>query len=667
MANTNFLNSLPQHKQGVFKHPGDILVTPAEPLEGVEEGWREPTFRIHHATVTTAVKPDIPTLRHLIGKKTYTYTWTIKGLITTDRPDRKHEISQRPADIIRTLQTSGFEVDWYDRNRYKSEVNAIAPHYGTSNATIGPTKELTGGPHTQSINVRKWDGLNAHITWTFTAVLGDLFFYQASKRSKKQQPIQYLTYTVQYNYDRNLYATRTISGIARLNLLEISPVYDTKQSDPKLIQRDGHSADYYRPLIEAMLAEVPFETSKPRIEAWQRLSQDWRLTEDHTQLAFQVTDKQVQRYHILENITTGDVQVSTNLRPIRGDSTLMRLDYSIRGWFECTPPGPQSKGKQVAVAKHQQVLNYIINLWTYKYVVAATRQISDQMTRNDAIYRFNNSSIDQSLFDGKISFSLSFSMHNVEGLSTVPLEAGEQKWQTPFTNLIHNFAFLTECQEGIVTRLHKFADKEYKAPNKRLSRSSGTSDVGGLPGSSEGFIGLNDIRFKDLKAFTDELEAFTEDPQPKIPEEDKGETPAKTPYRSFSQVAHYNHIIGKRVIPLFNESYTVQEVQSPKLRVTVTGSATSLGEPPPIGWESPEYFIHEALGTDSENVILLAQEVTPSAPTADGIYAVSWRYVFEVINTDDLKSQLRLPRSPYDLKKRQYSGNTHVEWDPEKP
>lgn len=323
------------------------------------------------------------------------------------------------------------------------------------------------------------------------------------------------------------------------------------------------------------------------------------------------------------------------------------------------------------------MLNEIINYWTYNYINACAEQLA-LGTTTTGTYTFGGCSIEQSLFDGKVNFSLSFAIKNLPDLSISRIEDFQQATCTQ--NAIHNFNVTTRYQRRTTRKMHKIADDTYQASRPRAkgkkkegyarrNYSQGNSDMGGLPGSNEGFCSLQVIKFTDLEKFVDKLNAYGEgEGDPVQPDADDEET--KLRYRSFSQTAHYKRILGKRILPLLageNNGYIVQQVQQPKLRVTVTGSATAQGEPPPVGWDDPASFVHEELDTDSDNVILLAHDVNPSAPTVDGIYGVTWHYVYEIINTDALKQQLRLPRTPmYGGEAISYGAKKHVRWLPEK-
>jgi len=169
-----------------------------------------------------------------------------------------------------------------------------------------PSTDITGGPHPIYLNIRELHGgKSAVITWTIQ-----------TEKHVKDDAVNAVgawldfTYTMTTTLNRNFYSTRTISGVLRLSACHS--------------QTKSRSADAFRETVEANIAPVP------STGIWQRVSREYRLSEDQRILAFTIVDSQL--YTLLPyGITSGDMSLSV-VSEKYGTGR-----YTLRGWFEANP------------------------------------------------------------------------------------------------------------------------------------------------------------------------------------------------------------------------------------------------------------------------------------------------------------------------------------------
>ncbi|KKL63529.1 hypothetical protein LCGC14_2174180, partial [marine sediment metagenome] len=181
-------------------------------------------------------------------------------------------------------------------------------NYGndTNFLQAGPDTDVVGGPHPMYLNIQQLHGgKSASITWTIQ-----------TEKHVQDDPVSAVgawldfVYTISTTLDANFYGTRTISGILRLSSCHT--------------QTKNRSADAFRYTVESNIAPVP------ATGMWQRVSRDFRLSEDQKILAFTIIDRQL--YTLLPfGITGGDMSLTTISEK---DGTGR---FILRGWFEANP------------------------------------------------------------------------------------------------------------------------------------------------------------------------------------------------------------------------------------------------------------------------------------------------------------------------------------------
>ncbi len=507
----------------------------------------------------------------LAGRQDFTIAvrkvFTVRGIIVVDEGetlDNKirfyHEILSAPGGTL-TINYG----DWSEE------------------LTINNAKDLRDGPHPSALDITKiYGGKAAVVTWQIET---ERFPTDTAYTGHEGRWVD-LVYTIRTSLDENFYATRTISGILRLN-----------RTNSAVIER---SADTFRKTIAAY-----FKLPPKKQGLWQRVSQQFESSEDNTTLSFTLTDRQVYSW-LPDKVSAGDMSVTTSVQK-HGKG-----EFEIRGWFESYEWN--SRG-----LVHTAILS-ILNLF-YQQVILNVYAGSS----NKWYLREESASFTHHWRSNRIEF--------VDRWSTfgIPAKGGA-------IDVVGNIEFMTSIVVNWLAYLSRTVSKE--PPNLTTSSYTyinpyGTSGVAGHTGTEEIAPIINidfEKKIAKSKIFRSEVGGG-------------GTRVSRTSTRAseltlvFHQSFAYKIDYGIRDIPVLSAGYNsiFQQVKNPEIFLTIVGEKITSEEPssaplPPYQLLDADYVGGEVAGNIPTNrAVLLSANIKPVSPTPTGEYKLAWQYVLKLV------------------------------------
>ena len=437
-----------------------------------------------------------------------------------------------------------------------------------------PGTDITGGPHPTYLNIRELHGgRSAVVTWTL----------QTEKHVKDDAVNAVGTwldfvYTITTSLNRNFYATRTISGVLRLSSCHSQTKY--------------RSADAFRVTVEANIAPVP------TTGIWQRVSREYRLSEDQKILAFTIVDEQL--YTLLPyGITSGDMTLTT----ISERYSTGR--YILRGWFEANPNF--SRGF---------VQGFVRELWQLFYNLVVQRIETE--TEGDNQW---------DIFNERRSYVTHWRSNRVE------FEA--------------SYEVLGEWEQGIPENIEYTVNRalDWLA---YLSRKYNRAIMDKGPYGSAPVLGASGKENPGPIIFIDPMEklpaGFAYGPgvaQPSaagdISSVSAGTTKRKS-YTTWHQHFEYKYDSGKVFVPVkgSDQCDIIQQTKNISVYLLVVGEAERVGEEPVVS-----LYPHQKLSSASDSdtitsgvpqLVLVNSDVTVHEPSPVGVYRVTWKQLYKFHN-----------------------------------
>lgn len=518
---------------------------------------RAGTAVLQNPTVTVAHNTEVSRYRQFTVLVRITYT--IRAIITVaDAPSLKTVM-----ELYRTiLNVSGgiFTAD------YGNDIDFL---------TASPATDISGGPHPTFLTIRELHGgRSAVVTWTIQ-----------TEKHVKDDAVNAVgawldfVYTINTTLNTNFYATRTISGILRLSACHNQTKY--------------HTADAFRMTVERNIAPVPASG------IWQRVSREYRLSEDQRILAFTIVDTQL--YTALPfGITSGDLTLTVSTDKFAG-----RGRYSIRGWFEANPS--RSRGF---------VQGYVKELWELFFNLVIQRVEAETVGENQ-----------WTIMDEQRSYVVHWRSNRVE-----------------FEAL---YEILGEWAQGVPDNIEytvnrgldwlAYLSRKYNRAIEDMGPYGSAPVLGPSGNENPGPIVLIDPMEKLPAGF-----AYGPGAAQPVTGGDKTNVNAGTTKRKSYTIWHqhfeYKYDSGKIVIPVkaVNVCDIIQQTKNVSVYLVVVGEAERVGTEPVV-----TLYPHKQLSTVAANdtitsgvpqTILLSSDVTVHEPSPAGVYRITWRQVYKFHN-----------------------------------
>jgi hypothetical protein len=437
-----------------------------------------------------------------------------------------------------------------------------------------PTTDVTGGPHPTSLNMQELHGgKSAIVTWTLE-----------TEKHVKDDNVNAVgawldfVYTISTTLNSNFYSTRTISGILRLSSCHTQTKY--------------HSADAFRYTVEANIAPIP------TTGIWQRVSRDYRLSEDSQILAFTIVDQQL--YTALPfGISNGDMSMTV----ISERGGIGR--YVLNGWFEGSPD--LARGT---------IQRHVREIWQLFFNLVIQRIESE--TAGDDQWAIINE-------------RRSYVLH----------------WRSNRVEFEASYEVLGEWERGIPDNIEYTVNRalDWLA---YLSRKYNRALVDAGPYGSSPTIGPTGREAPGPIIFIDPMEklpaGFAYGPGVESPTgkgNDKnvlGGTASQKSYITWHQQFSYSYDSGKVFLPVLSAdaSDVIQQVRNPSLYLTVSGEAERIGEGPEVPFYPFEKLLTSAvtdqIDDDAPKLILIKSDVNVEEPSPVGVYRLTWKQLYKFHN-----------------------------------
>lgn len=450
-----------------------------------------------------------------------------------------------------------------------------------------PSTDITGGPHPTFLDIRELHGgKSAIVTWTLQ-----------TEKHVKDDAVNAVgawldfVYTISTSLNSNFYATRTISGILRLSSCHSQTRY--------------RSADAFRQTVERNIAPVP------TTGVWQRVSREFRLSEDQKILAFTIVDSQL--YTLLPyGITSGDMSLTT-IAEKYGHGR-----YILRGWFEASP----SLSRGVVQGHVKEIWQLFFNLVVQRIEAETTGEDQWKITNERRSYVVHWRS-------NRVEFE---AVYEILGL-----------WERGIPDNI----------EYTVNRALDWLAYLSRKYNRSIADEGpyGSALVLGPSGQeSPGPVVLIDPMEKLPAGFAygpGVGQPFTGGDKTNVP---AGTTSRKS-YTTWHQSFKYMYDSGKVFIPVkaANQCDVVQQTKNISVYLVVVGEAERVG----IGPEVPLYPHKKLLVAGSSDtiitgvpqLILVSSDVVAHEPSPAGVYRVTWKQIYKFHNVG-MTIPLKWPYTP---------------------
>jgi hypothetical protein len=468
---------------------------------------------------------------------------------------------------------------------------------------LSPERDIKYGPTPTGFAIEKFHGGKcALVTWQ---VQSEQFATDTDYLGETGRWVD-MVYSLSTSIDANLFATRIISGVLRVNPNAPANVNFTSDSFRQTV------ADYFK---------LPGE----RNGQWQRLSQDYTQSEDFTGLMFRIVDRQTYAW-LPENMTGGNLEVSTYVAKNGAGS------ISLRGFFEATNRDSRAT-----------VLDLVLNLLTGFNTHCIKNIYVESGAQDGYLLTEESCQITYQWRANRIDFANEWNFYG--------LLKGTEKFEVQYNTTFaakRVLAWLSKMSRGhLPYGSHK--------PTDEMLDPYGTSGVCGRTGS-EGFAPIIDIRFEDKNRIT-RGNGADNDHQSNTSDYNADGNKDTNKYKSFKQEFHYKIKSHIQIIPTLSDEYRdiIQRTQKPEVYLMINGSAETIGSPPETPLAPYPIFDPDNDGIENGLTIdttapfatMIQCDIRPEEPSPDGEYKMSWSYLLRLHNIKSSFLESIKIRSPY--------------------
>jgi len=437
-----------------------------------------------------------------------------------------------------------------------------------------PATDVSGGPHPTQLNIQQLHGgKSAVVTWTLQ-----------TEKNVRDDAVNAVgawldfVYTINTSLGRNFYGIRTISGVLRLSSCHS--------------QTKNRSADAFRETVETNIAPVP------STGLWQRVSRQFRLSEDQKILAFTIVDQQL--YTLLPfGLTGGDMTLTTVAEK---DGTGR---YTIRGWFEANPSCSRGFVQQ-----------HVKELWELFFNLVVKR------------------------IEGETAGENQWTITNERRSCVVHWRSNRVEFEAVYEVLGEWYQGIPENIEYTVNRALDWLAYLSRKYNRRIADEGpyGSAPVLGPSGrENPGPIILIDPMDKLPAGFAYGVGVT----QASAGGDDKAVRAGTTKQKSYTvwhQHFEYKYDAGLVFIPVkaANVCDIIQQTKNVSVYLLVAGEAERVGTEPVVPlYPHQKLAIASASATitgDVPRVILVTSDVVVHEPSPTGVYRVTWKQLYKFHN-----------------------------------
>jgi hypothetical protein len=535
---------------------------------------RAGTAILYNPTITVAHMTEISRYRQYTVLVRITHT--IRGLI----------VAADSASLKTTMEAY--------RTILSVSGGVFSAQYGNSSSFLyaSPGTDITGGPHPISLNIQELHGgKSAIVTWSLQTEK-----HVADDNVNAVGAWLDFVYTITTTIDANFYGRRTISGILRLSACHTQTRY--------------RSADAFRQTIETNIAGIPVSG------IWQRISRDYRLSEDNRILAFTIVDQQL--YTALPyGVSQGDMTLTV----IAEKGGIGR--YIMNGWFEGS-----------ADLARGAIQTHVRDIWQLFFNLVITRIETE--TAGDEQWAIINE-------------RRMYVTH----------------WRSNRIEFSAEYEVLGEWERGIPENIEYTVNRalDWLA---YLSRSYNRAIIDQGPYGSAPTIGPTGREYLGPIILIDPMEKLpagfaygSGTTPPHSGGRDKNTTrgvAVQKTYIIWHQHFAYTYDTGQVFVPVLTADACdiIQQVRNPSLYMTVTGEAERIGGEPDIPY-FPFPQLDTAVATDSidddePKLILIKSDVGIAEPSPVNVYRVTWKNLYKFHNIGK-RLPLKWPYTPLNEEK----------------
>lgn len=529
----------------------------ASPNTVTYNAGRAGTAVLQHPTITVAHATEVSAYRQFTVLVRITYT--IRAIVVTTDADALKNILETYRTVL-NVSGGTFQAHYVGNYNFLS---------------ASPETDITGGPHPIFFEARELHGgRSAQITWTL----------QTEKHVKDDSVNAVGTwldfvYTVNTSLNANFYATRVISGVLRLSSCHQQTRY--------------RSADAFRTTVEVNIAPVP------ATGVWQRVSREYRLSEDRKILAFTITDQQL--YTPLPyGLTSGDMTL-TVISERYGEGR-----FILRGWFESSPNVARGAVQSVVKELWQLFFNLVV------------KRIESETAGDDAWFIENE----------RRSYNVHWRSNRVE------FEAEYQVLGEFERDIPDNIEYTVSRALDWLAYL----SRRYNRATVDLGPHGSAPVLGPTGKEAPGPVILLDPMEKLPAGF-----AYGPDVSQPYTGGDRTHsiqgTAGQKAYITWHNRFEYKLDLGRVFIPVKQSNLcdVTQQVRNPSLYLIVAGEAERVGGSPEIPIY-PYTKLATAVsddtftGTKQPQIILVDTEIVTHEPTPNSVYRVTWKQLYKFHN-----------------------------------
>ena len=597
-------------------------------------------MKITHPILTISHIPVISKdhRRHRTCKSTY----TVRGFLSLP---------------IKSENISWSVKEWLDdaRRIFSRGQGKFTWHKSGTDIKLDPKNSVADGPHPTSINIERLHGKQlASIVWQFDI---EQFMDPSMSQSGNDAAVLDFTYTIVTSMDITFTQTRRIAGILRLN-----------SADPKVT---NHSADCFRETIDLYACSTPNKAN----EIWQRISAEYRVTDDHRAIIFTFTD--IQKYAPLPpGIVAGDLSIGTGYRK----KEINDYTYELSGWYQA---GVGVTRRTVLSNAATTILDFF-NLIEVQFRATFGSQPYPQETLDAGLeFKVNHleviaCNVQSSNNSNRVDFSATVVLDVaryyqktvsgpwIEQAIEGPDEIGYSTWWLQ-VSIGWAYYALTQGKEIFSRNFRRdpsfmktAAATRYPAYGQKNARQANDSWRG---------HGHNNAVFSEVVGYCGNERVqgvlIFERDEPRLPSTEAsnantgiskkvptsaaagvignangtgstsgsgGSTraiPTGAPHVTWRQSFKYVVDRGKLFVPVLGAGAPVEQtLHSPYTILTITGEASRKRLPPRVA-VPPYKLTHEGGGAT-----ILKQEIQTNSPTVQGLFVTSWLYIVQLNNVD---------------------------------
>jgi hypothetical protein len=566
--------------------------------------FNNPTVTLSHTNVYAQDKRKIVAVRRMLTVRALLYGTTAVELNT--QINRYQKILESPAGYL-----------YY-----------AIPDNNKPICQFAPTSDMQFGPKPSNFQIqRMFGGRCAMIIWQIESLQPPVKWAgdgQHEQWENRWQVIDFM-YSLRHTVDQHMYTHRVISGVLQLAIPQIENALGISAEEGRNNQLIRISADAFRNQVEEHICPLPKDGY------WTRVNRAYDLSADGTTLSFEILDRQQFRA-LPEGCSMADMTLETHA-PSREHADTDKVYYTLRGQLQA-PPTNTVKNKSPLY----KVLDDLLLLIFENYEQASLDYGNDDIGEDDG-FNWEDIRVATNLMAHDLSFSIGWSTYRYAAFQA---PENDKLLDEPSTYARMAGAFFVAYSKAYTRYPTGITHKPY-----------GTTPL------VVGYCGNeipDPLKLQPDLTKTKPPKGGYVNPGDDKPSGNKEEEEAKG--LLYYHMRHeYKTKYGYRFAPVLGQTSEdagydiIQKVHRPQTNLVVTGELVS-GDlihavPPPAAhlYEDDSPYPDDTLTDTWPAAVLLETQITPVAPDAQGLFRLSWRYVYRIWHPKALDN-IKYPHSP---------------------